>query len=210
MKSNENWPTGSLPKFKIWTFFVFLYHLLENCKNHYLYGKSWCFCYWIVIITLGTTNFEKKRKKILRPSPPSWLERIYLRCSPHSFLSLYTFISGSLSDHILIRIHPKKYIDPIRVEQIPYSRKKIHLETTKIKCYRIRIRHSVPNNTCVQDNYFSIQSNLVLRTRLILTGSKLNKKKRFKKTRPDQSNQKRPDLTLKKSDPDSNINNQCG
>ena len=29
-------PTGSLPKFNSWTFFEFLDHLLENCKNHYL------------------------------------------------------------------------------------------------------------------------------------------------------------------------------
>ena len=29
----ENWQTGSLPKFNCWTFFVFLDHLLENCKT---------------------------------------------------------------------------------------------------------------------------------------------------------------------------------
>ena len=48
-------------------FFVFLDHLLENCKNHYLYRKRWFFCYWNVIITSGTTKLEKKKENSSTP-----------------------------------------------------------------------------------------------------------------------------------------------
>ena len=47
--------------------FVFGSYTWSNTTS--LFNKYWCFCYWNVIITLGTTKFEKK-KKILHPFPP--------------------------------------------------------------------------------------------------------------------------------------------
>ena len=68
LKSNENWQTGSQPKYNSWTFFVFLDHLLEN------YKESLFIWYKLIFLLLKHIyifwNNRVWRKKNLQPLPP--------------------------------------------------------------------------------------------------------------------------------------------
>ena len=66
-------------------FSCFLDHLFENCKNHYLYGKSWYFCY-------------KKRNNNF------WNEKVWKKKFLHRL--------PSKNGRFLRKNHKKKYVFP--------------------------------------------------------------------------------------------------